>query len=158
MIHESMMRLARFLVTSRASVGIGGAVMFLVFSVTSGFSDEWPPSLDQKNPMTESLDGGTIEQYIHGRRELWGYAATAHDEWSYPALHETGAALQNHNSFYGVAPKHPRENAPLYVVLHSANRTANDYLGFALLDRKVDQKDDPWTVMTNVPVSKHRTR
>jgi hypothetical protein len=154
MIYEIMMRLARFPITSRTLVGIGGAVTFLVFSFTSGLADEWPPSLDQKNPMTESLDGRTIERYIHSRRESWGYAA----EWSYLAPQETGAALQDHNSFYVVAPKRPRENAPLYVVLHSANRTAYGYLGFALLDRKVDQKDDPWTVMTNVPVSKHRTR
>jgi hypothetical protein len=151
MIYEIMMRLARFLVTSRTSVGIGGPVTFLVFSVTTGFADEWPPSLDQKNPTTKSLDGRTIERYIHGRRESWGYAATAHDEWSYPAPQETGAAQQNHNSFYVVAPKHPRENAPLYVVLHSANRTAYDYLGFALLDRKIDEEDDPSTAMTNVP-------
>lgn len=115
MIYKTMMRLARDLVTGRTSVGIGGAVTFLVFSVTSGFADEWPPSLDQKNPTTESLDGRTVERYIHGRRESWGYASAAHDEWSYPAPPETGAAQQNRNSFYAVAPKYPRENAPLYV-------------------------------------------
>ena len=30
MIYEVIMRLARFLVTSRTSVGVGGAVIFLV--------------------------------------------------------------------------------------------------------------------------------
>ncbi|MEP6669329.1 MAG: hypothetical protein ABJF10_09265 [Chthoniobacter sp.] len=61
-------------------------------------------------------------------------------------------AQQNHDSFYVVAPKQPRENAPLCVVLHSANRTAYDYLGFACLGRQLDgSHEDPATVMTNSP-------
>jgi pimeloyl-ACP methyl ester carboxylesterase len=37
------------------------------------------------------------------------------------------------------------------VVLHSANRTAYDYLGFGHLDRKIDNGDDPSTVATRSP-------
>ena len=37
------------------------------------------------------------------------------------------------------------------MVLHSANRTGYDYLGYAFLNRKIDVKDDPATAMTNVP-------
>jgi len=69
----------------------------------------------------------------------------------YPAAQETGAAQQNHNSFYVVTPKEPRAGAPLCVVLHSANRTAYDYLGFGVLNRKIENGDDPATVMTGCP-------
>lgn len=48
-------------------------------------------------------------------------------------------------------PKKQRRNAPLYVVLHSANRTAYDYLAFGCLARKVAPADDPATAMTNPP-------
>jgi len=145
------MNMARLFINGRPCPRIGVTVAFLVFSVGIGYADEWPPTLDKKNPTTQSLDGRTIKRYIHGRRQSWGYTGTVQDEWSYPAPQETGAAQQNHNSFYVVAPKNPRQNAPLYVVLHSANRTAYDYLGFALLGRKVDEGDDPSTAMTNVP-------
>jgi hypothetical protein len=37
------------------------------------------------------------------------------------------------------------------VVLHSANRTAYDYMGYGSLDRKVDPSDDPATAMTASP-------
>ncbi len=37
------------------------------------------------------------------------------------------------------------------MVLHSANRTAYDYLGYACLDRKVDGSDEPAAGVTNPP-------
>ena len=68
-----------------------------------------------------------------------------------PPDKETGVAQQNHACFYVVSPTQPRENAPLCVVLHSANRTAYDYLGFACLGRQIENREDPATVMTNSP-------
>jgi poly(3-hydroxybutyrate) depolymerase len=111
----------------------------------------WPPALDTGNPVTRCNGGRLVERYTHGSRDAWGYPAATGSEWEYSSPRETGAAQQNHNSFYVVAPQTPRENAPLYVVLHSANRTAYDYFGFACLDRKIDGGDDPATAMTNAP-------
>jgi hypothetical protein len=111
----------------------------------------WPPELDTRNPVTRCNDGRKVERYWHGPRAAWGYPASADDEWKYPAPEETGPAEQNHNSFYVVEPQRPRKNAPLIVILHSANRTAYDYLGFACLARKVEAGDDPATAMTNPP-------
>ncbi len=124
----------------------------LILSMTATiFAADWPPTRDEQNPTTRALDGRTIERYVHGPRGTWGYPAMAHAEWEPPKEQETGAAEQNHDSFYVVSPKRPREEAPLYVVLHSANRTAYDYLGYALLNRKTSADDDPSTAMTNVP-------
>jgi pimeloyl-ACP methyl ester carboxylesterase len=50
-----------------------------------------------------------------------------------------------------MAPKQPRQNAPLVVVLHSANRTAYDYLGYACLNRATEGSGDPATAVTNPP-------
>ncbi len=58
---------------------------------------------------------------------------------------------QNHSCFYLVSPKNPRENAPLCVVLHSANQTAYDYVGYACLGRRRKGPQNPETVMTNSP-------
>jgi hypothetical protein len=118
---------------------------------TSGLIADWPPTLDAGNKATRALDGRTIERYVHGAREQWGYGTNASGEWSYPKGEETGPKPQNHNSFYVVAPKVPRAQSPLCVVLHSANRTAYDYLGFACLGRKTEPGDDPPTAMTNPP-------
>jgi poly(3-hydroxybutyrate) depolymerase len=115
------------------------------------FSADWPPTLDENNPTVRALDGRIIERYIHGPRQSWGYPSAVDDEWGRPPERETGATEQNHNSFYVVFPKKPRDNAPLYVVLHSANRTAYDYLGYGLLNRKIGEADDPSTAMTNPP-------
>lgn len=133
---------ARFL----SSVGV-----VLLSLLANCQTSDWPPMLDTRNPVTKSLDGRTIERYVHGRRIEWGYKSDANTKWSYPPAQETGAEQQNQNSFYVVLPSKPQENAPLYVVLHSANRTAYDYLGYAFLNRKLDAKDDPATAMTNVP-------
>jgi poly(3-hydroxybutyrate) depolymerase len=112
---------------------------------------EWPPTIDVRNKTTRTLDGRTIERYVHGAREQWGYGTNANSEWGYPEGEETGPKQQNHNSFYVVAPKVLRKEGPLCVVLHSANRTAYDYLGFACLGRKTEAADDPPTAMTNPP-------
>ena len=112
---------------------------------------DWPPVLDDKNVTTKGVDGRLIERFIHGPRAEWGYAESAAGEWRYPAGQETGAAQQNHDSFYVVTPLQPRAGAPLCVVLHSANRTAYDYLGYGYLNRKIDGGDDPATCMTNPP-------
>ena len=108
--------------------------------IGTALAADWPPTLDGKNTTTQSVDGRTIERYIHGPREAWGYKVNP-GEWNYPPAQETAAPGQNHNSFYLVAPKVPRDNAPLCVVLHSATRTAYDYLGYSSLNRKVDQSD-----------------
>ena len=100
----------------------------------------WPPTLDTKSTTTQSTDGRTIEHYVHGPRKEWGYPADA--KWDYPASQENDSHLQNYNSFYLVAPKVPHENAPLCVVLHSANRTAYDYLVPSSLYAQI-QKTDP---------------
>jgi poly(3-hydroxybutyrate) depolymerase len=116
-----------------------------------GHAADWPPTLDAKNPVIRCNDGRVVERYWHGPRAAWGYPASASSEWGYPPAEETGVAQQNHNSFYVVAPQRPRRNAPLVVILHSANRTAYDYLGFACLARKAAPADDPTTAMTNPP-------
>ena len=115
------------------------------------FGADWPPSLDRSNTATRSLDGRTIERYTHGPRDAWGYPACGDKEWAYPAAHETGPLGQNHHSFYLVAPQKPSPGAPLCVVLHSANRTAYDYMAFQHLNRKIGRGDDPATVATRSP-------
>ncbi len=121
--------------------------------LTSGvaFAAGWPPTLDRDNPDTRSLDDRTIERYTHGCRAEWGYPAVSTDEWSYPALHESGKLHQIHNSFYVVAPRKRTALAPLCVVLHSANRTGFDYMAFQFLHRKIEGGDHPPDVCTAVP-------
>jgi len=64
---------------------------------------DWPPTLDTKNTYTKAFDSRPIERYTHGDRPAWGYAAPQRDY------------------FFLVKPgDKPVENAPLYVVLHSA--------------------------------------
>jgi poly(3-hydroxybutyrate) depolymerase len=118
----------------------------LLFS-TVALAADWPPVLDPNSLTTQTENGRRIERYTHGPRADWGYA----DGWRYSPPQETGKEGQNRNSFYVVSPKHPRPRAPLCVVLHSANRTAFDYLGFQFLSRKVDPADDPSAIMTRVP-------
>ena len=109
----------------------------------AGFAAEWPPELDRSNTVTRSQDGLAIERYTHGPREAWGYPVGNTKEWACPPVKESGVPGQNHSSFYLVAPKQPRPGAPLCVVLHSANRTAYDYVAFQHLSRT--------TVATAVP-------
>lgn len=118
---------------------------------SSRISVDWPPTLDARNTVTRSLDGRTIQRFVHGCPRQWGYPPGADGEWNYPPAQETGPKQQNRNSFYLVAPKNPRENAPLLVVLHSANRTAFDYLGFQCLNRPLEGIADPDNAVTNGP-------
>ncbi len=122
----------------------------LMMTAMLTLATDWPPTLDRKNPTTQSLDGRRIERYTHGARPEWGYPDTSASTWQYPAPQESGPSGQNHNSFYVVSPRKPRKNAPLCVVLHSANRTGFDYLGFRFLNRKVDPLDEPAAVLTGV--------
>src|SRR5882724_3815559 len=93
----------------------------------------WPPLLDRGNPYPKSIDGRTIERFTHQNPTQWGYQT-----------------LQT-NYFYLVHPKKKGRNAPLCVVLHSANRTALDYLGYCFLNRKVDPRDNPSDYGEKIP-------
>ena len=119
----------------------------LLLSAMMALAVDWPPALDPDNLTIQTNDGRRIERYTHGPKAEWGYA----DGWRYSPAQETGKEGQNRNSFYVVSAKQPRPGAPLCVVLHSANRTAFDYLGFQFLDRKVDPADDPSAIMTRAP-------
>ena len=112
---------------------------------------DWPPVLDHNNMTVQTNDGRRIERYTHGPLTEWGYANISPGEWRYPTPQETGKLGQNHNSFYVVSPRKQHKNAPLCVVLHSANRTAFDYMGFQFLNRRVDPADEPTAVLTRVP-------
>jgi len=127
------------------------AVAALALPCPVGFAADWPPTRDEGNTTVRSVDGRTIERFTHGARPEWGYPPGAEGEWDNHPAQESGPGEMNHNSFYLVAPKQPRVGAPLCVVLHSANRTAYDYLGYGSLDRKVDPGDDPPTAMTSSP-------
>lgn len=126
-------------------------LLSLLITGGSVLADDWPPTIDSNNPTTKSADGRTIERYTHGPRESWEYPASASGEWSYPPPQETGPKQQNHNSFYVVTPKQPQPETPLCVVLHSANRTAYDYMGFDCLERSLPERGDFHTVMTKSP-------
>ena len=91
----------------------------------------WPPVLDTQNPTTVSVDGRKIERFVHGGKPAWGYPANA--AWPYPPLEKFESTMQNNNCFYLVSPKVPRNNAPLCVVLHSANRSGYDYMHYSSL-------------------------
>ena len=114
------------------------ALVILIACDASGQTPAWPPTLDPHNPNRESANGRKIERYTHGPRVEWGYPTVAASEWAYHVPGETGAALQDHNTFYVVSPTHPADNLPLYVVLHSANRTGYDYMAIGFLDRKIE--------------------
>jgi poly(3-hydroxybutyrate) depolymerase len=127
------------------------SLLLVTLAPALAFAADWPPQLDGRNPTTRASDGRTIERYVHGPREAWGYPTTNPSDWAYPPAQESGAAGQNHQSFYLVAPKTPRPGAPLCVVLHSANRTAYDYMAYQHLNRKIGNGDDPATVATRSP-------
>ncbi len=67
---------------------------------------DWPPMPCDPPAGLDKIDGRKIDTYHHGARQ----------EWAYPSK----------NSFpvYIVHPSKDRENAPLYVVLHSAGHSA----------------------------------
>ena len=126
-------------------------VALSLFEVGTALAADWPPTRDEGNTTTRSVDGRAIERFTHGPRPEWGYPPGTEGEWDNHRAQESGPNEMNHNSFYLVAPKQPHAGAPLCVVLHSANRTAYDYLGYGSLDRKVDPSDDPATAMTASP-------
>ena len=126
-------------------------LLLLLAASLAGRADDWPPVLDAKNTLTQAKDGRVVDRYTHGERPSWGYPDSYKGEWGYPKAQETGVLEQNHNSFYVLQPKQPRENAPLFVVLHSANRTAYDYLGFEILGTKPDAVGLPGSAITNPP-------
>jgi hypothetical protein len=109
-----------------------------IYAVASAaFADDdaagWPPSPDRDNTYTKSLDGRTIERFTHQSRTQWGYKAS------------------QQNYFFLVHPKQRNNIAPLCVVLHSAGRTAFDFLGYHFLNRKVDPDDNPNDIGEKVP-------
>ncbi len=92
-----------------------------------------------------TLDGRLIERYTYGPRDSWGYPADDSSLWTYwdgwngkspidSVIWKRRGPVnlkedkQNLNSFYLVPPKQQRSGAPLYVVLHSANWTAFQYM------------------------------
>ena len=101
------------------------ATLLLLSTYQQAFA--WPPVLDGANQYTRAIDGRRIERFAHDPDKSWGY-----DD-------------KHRNNFFVVHPKTPKngEKAPLCVVLHSANRTNLDYLGYMFLNRKVDPTDDP---------------
>lgn len=143
------------LASRRLLLGTHRTIIFwlclFLWSHAVALAADWPPTSDHKNATTRSLDGRSIERYTHGPRPEWGYADSSPSEWAYPAAQEAGAAGQNRSSFYVVAPRTPHKNAPLCVVLHSANTTGFDYLGSQFLNRKINGGDDPGGVMTLIP-------
>jgi hypothetical protein len=96
---------------------------------------DWPPAPDHGNTYTKSLDGRIIERFTHHSRSQWGYKAS------------------QQNYFFLVHPKKVQKNAPLCVVLHSANRTAVDFLGYFFLNRKVDPGDNPSDIGEKIPAN-----
>jgi hypothetical protein len=126
-------------------------VMTALSAVAQNTAPSWPPTLDAANTFTKTLDGRPIEHYEHGNVAAWGYPAPVGDEWAFHPAGESGAENQNHNTFYLVPPKTPADGMPLVVVLHSANRTAYNYVSFDHLGVKADGVEDPTTVFTHVP-------
>lgn len=122
------------------------ALWGLSLNCPAAIAAAWPPTLDKNNPVIKTASGRVIERYTHGARLEWGYPSTM--QWTYPQPRETGPEGQTLNSFYVVYPRNPHKHAPLCVVMHSANRTAYDYLGFQFLNRKVFPDDEPGAVMT----------
>ena len=112
---------------------------------------DWPPVPDAANTVVQAVDGRKIERYVHGLRASWNYPAPFSTMFTFRPGKETGKDQEQINSFYVVSPKTPRENAPLMVVLHSANRTAYDYLGYACLDRAAGPGEIPKAGGTNPP-------
>ena len=123
------------------SLNVTGAVTVLglanVVTAQSLFAADsvagWPPALDRSNTFTQSIDGRIIERFTHESRNSWGYPAS------------------QKNYFFLVHPRKMGGQAPLCVVLHSANRTALDFLGFYYLNRKVDPNDNPADIREEIP-------
>lgn len=111
---------------------IGAVVAILLSTCQRVFA--WPPVLDRESAISKSIDGRRIERFTHTSRDTWGYKD------------------QHRNYFFLVHPKEePKDSTPLCIVLHSANRTGLDYLGYCFLNRKVDPNDNPSDYGEKIP-------
>ena len=106
----------------RFLVAVGTVLMVNLKIFAADNAADWPPLPDCSNTNTQSVDGRVIECFTHGCSQ-WGCKDSR----------------QTH--FFLVHPKKGGENAPLCVVLHSANRSALDYLDYFFLNRNVDPAD-----------------
>ncbi|MDD5704510.1 MAG: hypothetical protein PHR35_01190 [Kiritimatiellae bacterium] len=119
---------------ARSTVVVVVVLLGTPMSATTISAADWPPLPDAGNTVTQSVDGRTIERFTHHSRGQWGYD------------------VPQSNYFFLVHPKtKPAGSAPLCVVLHSANRTGFDYLGYNFLNRKVDPADDPGDISGKAP-------
>ncbi|KAB2641866.1 MAG: hypothetical protein DVB25_00475 [Verrucomicrobia bacterium] len=78
------------------------AVSMPLFAGTSDWDPSTSPTLRSEQPQDLLIHGRAFELYQHGVRTQWGYQKPQQD------------------IFVVVHPKNERNNAPLYVVLHSA--------------------------------------
>jgi predicted esterase len=76
------------------------SIAFLLFASISLPAEEWTPIKDQSKDA--AINGRAMETFQHGVKPEWGYAAPQQD------------------TFVVIHPVTDRQNAPLYVVLHSA--------------------------------------
>lgn len=81
---------------------------FVLALVSTARAEEaaWPPEKQKESEFT----GRKLDTYQHGVRKEWGYAEPQRD------------------TFLVLHPKEKRQNAPLYVVLHSAGHDVNSCL------------------------------
>lgn len=81
-------------------------LLFAAFLTTSAPAATWPPEA----PKESEFEGRKLDTYQHTTREEWGYSAPQTD------------------TFLVLHPKQSRQNAPLYVVLHSAGHDVHSAL------------------------------
>ncbi|WP_131989729.1 hypothetical protein [Chthoniobacter flavus] len=55
-------------------------LLWTTSSLAQASANSWPPTLDSTNTTTQTKDGRTVERYVHGPRETWGYPAGASGE------------------------------------------------------------------------------
>ncbi|MDP6524558.1 MAG: hypothetical protein QGI24_07290 [Kiritimatiellia bacterium] len=82
--------------------------------------DNWNPTRDAARAEALAVSGRTLEVFTHGTKKEWGYEKPQQD------------------TFIVVHPKKERENAPLYVVLHSAG---HDVISCLKCTRQVGNHD-----------------
>src|SRR5580700_11115508 len=97
---------------------VSACILAMLLCTAAALAADWPPTLDHGSSVTRTPDGLTIERYIHGPREAWGYPPGDDKEWTAPAAPESGVPGQNHCCFYLIAPKNAHPGMPLCVVLH----------------------------------------
>jgi poly(3-hydroxybutyrate) depolymerase len=82
--------------------------------------NNWNPTRDATRAKELAVTGRTLEVFTHGTKKEWGYEKPQQD------------------TFIVVHPKKERENAPLYVVLHSAG---HDVISCLKCTRQVGNHD-----------------